>query len=99
MIEYVCLYAFIGNPDFIGRKEIEFQRDTGFRRLELADHASQFLINGRKAFQIISQVSAKNAQICLTTPVYEYSGDVGEVSKDTVVERLRRPDGESSGRI
>ena len=72
MIEYVCLYALIGNPDFIGRKEIEFQRDTGFRRLELADHASQFLINGRKAFQIISQVSAKNTQICLTTPVYEY---------------------------
>ena len=43
MVEYVGLNAFVRNPVFHGGEEIKFDRNTGFCRLQLADHASQFL--------------------------------------------------------
>ena len=60
MVEYVGLNAFVRNPVFHGGEEIKFDRNTGFCRLQLADHASQFLTDLREAFQIIDQVGAKH---------------------------------------
>lgn len=62
MVEYVRLNAFVGHPVFHRREKIEFDRNTGFRRLQLADHASQFLADFRKASEIIDQV-ARNTPI------------------------------------
>lgn len=70
MVEYVGLNAFVGNPVFHGGEEIKFDRNTGFCRLQLADHASQFLTDLREAFQIIDQVGAKHTYIRLSTAVY-----------------------------
>ena len=55
MVEYVGLNAFVRNPVFHGGEEIKFDRNTSFCRLQLADHASQFLTDLREAFQIIDQ--------------------------------------------
>ena len=70
MVEYVGLNAFVGNPVFYRGEEIEFDRNTGFRRLQLADHASQFLADLRKASEIIDQVGTKHADIRLPPTVY-----------------------------
>lgn len=70
MVEYVRLNAFVGHPVFHGREKIEFDRNTGFRRLQLADHASQFLADLRKASEIIDQVGTKHADIRLPPTVY-----------------------------
>ena len=47
MVEYVGLNAFVRNPVFHGGEEIKFDRNTGFCRLQLADHASPLLTSGR----------------------------------------------------
>ena len=70
MVEYVGLNAFVGNPVFYRGEEIEFDRNTGFRRLQLADHAGQFLADLRETFQVIDQVGAKYADIRLPPAVY-----------------------------
>ena len=70
MVEYVGLNAFVRNPVFHGGEEIKFDRNTSFCRLQLADHASQFLTDLREAFQIIDQVGAKHTYIRLPTAVY-----------------------------
>ena len=70
MVEDICLYAFVGNPDFIGGEEIKSQRDTGFGRLELTHHASHVLIDGGQVLQIIGQLGAAHAQIGLPAAVY-----------------------------
>ena len=51
MVEYVGLNAFVRNPVFHGGEEIKFDRNTGFCRLQLADHASQFLTDLGRLFR------------------------------------------------
>ena len=68
MIENICLYAFVGNPYFIGRKKIKFQWDTGFSRLKLTYHTGQVLVDGRQTLQIVSQIARKTPKFVCRRP-------------------------------
>ena len=63
MVEQVGLHALVGHPFLDRREAVDFDRNSGRRRLQVPYHAGEFLVDDRKGFQIVIQIGPEQGQI------------------------------------